>query len=1144
MRFLKKGSRYVVVAAQSAFFALAAMGIAALLTVRALWGDVSMEQVLFHLAVPLEGGIDANLRRVVVFAASCAAAVSALFVLLALYCRVHGKRWASGVLVLAAAALVFFAERDLGVSGYVARQFQSTAIFDGVPAASEVRVDFPGAKRNLLVIHMESIEETFNDAGIMGAALLPELARLQRENVHFEGFRQVRGTEWTTAGMTAAFFGLPLLLPIGPNDYGGYASFLPGAASLFEVLERSGYAMEFLFPNDCSFGGIRNMVATHAPRAVVKDLLWFNRFRGDAEANRGNGWGVRDRYLYERLKEDLALRAAGGRPFAFFLKTVDTHVPDTYYFADPDVHAPERFHDFRDALRASSVMASELVDWIEEQDFAKDLTIVILGDHLWMGSSVAGRPLGDNRAVYNVFINPAVSPESSGARVFSTPDFAPSILEAIGARLPDRRFGIGTSLFSARKTTFEELGEEKYVSELGKNSARYRKFFESSSGTERTALAIESFNDFSSNAAAAVIFPRSELFMRRGGGSFRFVIDNRSSTTISSAADNAVRLRASLFDAEGRAVPGCVNVFDLPRDMPPGDMEWAQGFVPLPEADGTYLLRVEFVTKDGVPAGPEGRSVPMTLAARWLWERAPCGAVQTERAVRDEGVPLAAFPGVMEVYYHGGTLFYKLLDRRLSAGDIFLRGKGVSRGARGRRRSECDSCRWAGAPADGLPPERSETGFSRAGESAARTLCLLPAFRDAALREEENFADYVKKLVSSDYLVLASCSDDFQNSFLLGARGGRVFTAGRGEAPLHFDGERDGLYVDLNAYSAEETAASPSGMRLSLRVSGVEGAAFQRGLNFAVYDTARREFIDRAAFEFHGSFEAIGDLFAGRISFADWAASLVPGSARLIGHKPPDRGIPVERGAVLASWNGGPYVVRYQGEIWFQTPLEQAFKIRLVCGPDGAAREFAPTDCAVSSSFDGVLSRVPESQGWDAAEIGFVTEDGRRFAERADLTPLFLETDFNSYLRRLNNPDYAVFISVLYDGAKRLTETHKKLFAALGLEMSLLGRRRWGYAAVSDGGVKLFEKCDRKRIDATLAASGVEARLVSTGEEAGFESSVTLDGEEFSARSLGMNIVVCDKKEKRVIDSVCFSTFSDFAASRKDARFRRRGDGE
>lgn len=297
-------------------------------------------------------------------------------------------------------------------------------------------------------------------------------------------------------------------------------------------------------------------------------------------------------------------------------------------------------------------------------------------------------------------------------------------------------------------------------------------------------------------------------------------------------------------------------------------------------------------------------------------------------------------------------------------------------------------------------------------------------------------------------------------------------------------------------------------------------------------------------FEFHGSFGAIEDLFAGKISFAEWMASLAPNAARPIGHKPPDRRIPVERGAFLASWNGGPYVVRYQGKIWFQTPWEQAFKIRLVCGPDGAAREFAPTDCAVSSSFDGVLSCVPESEGWDAAEIGFVAEDGRRFAERSDMTPLFLETDFNSYLKRLNNADYAVFISVLYDGAKRLTETHKKLFAALGLDMSLLNHRRWGYAAVSDGGVKLFEKCSRERIDTTITAAGLEARLVSTGEDAGFESSVTLGGEELSAHSLGMNIVVYDKKEKRVIDSVCFSTFSDFAASRKDARFRRYGGGE
>ncbi len=1109
----------------TALFALVTTGIAALWLVRSMWGNVSMEQVLFHLAVPLAGGIDEHLGKLIFFACAGVFVATVLYACLCFFTR--RIRLAAGCFVLAICLLAFFAERDLSVGRWLVQQFQTTAIFDDVPSRSQTGVTFPGTKRNLLLIHMESMEQTFNDAGIMGAELLPELAQLQNKNVYFTGFRQVRGTEWTTGGITAAVMGLPLLLPIGPNDYGGYASFLPSAPSLYDVLDENGYAMEFLFPNDCSFGGIRNLLMTHAPRAVVKDLLWFSRTRSDAESYRGNGWGLRDRYLYERLKEDLLLRASSDRPYAIFLETIDTHGPDTYYFVDPDVHLHEQFHDFRDVLRASSAMTGELIDWIAEQDFAKNLTIVLLGDHLWMGDSVAGHPLGENRATFNVFINPICSPESHEKRIFSTPDFAPTILEAIGAQLPDRRFGIGTSLFSSQKTMIEELGEGNYVSELGKNSPRYREFFTPLPEEKFAADKNFSVDEFSSGAPE-FIFSREKIFLRHVG-TFRFAIDNRSGTTLSSTSENPLRLRASLRD-DSQVV--CETIFDLPRDILPGDIETAEGCVPLPQ-DGNYTLRVELITKDGTPVTPPS-NLPVTVTSNWLWADEIGGLPQDERDVLRSGAPLATFPGITEVYYHGGMIFFKLLDKNLTPDVIILRSGDVSVRVRELRRFENDLFRWAAAPFDGLPAQKFEIGYQRDGASCTTEISLLPALKDASLREETDFASYIKKLVASDYLVLAAKNDDLQNSFLLASRNGKIICAKNGPAPLHFDGEGC-AYLDLNTHSAEETYASPSGMKLSLRANGLEGETVQRGVNFAVYDAERRLFVDRAAFDFDGSFDDLENLFAGNISIEEWT-SRCPSDARLIEHRAVDFKIPFERGAALASWQN-IYAVRYLGRIWIQVPWEQAFKIRLLCGTEGNAEEFAPLDRAVSVSFDGLLCCVPESENWERAEIGFISGDGKKVSAVLDLTTLSLETDFQRYLKKLVNPDYAIFFSVLYAGEKRLTPTHKKLFAKIGLDMSLAAGRHQSYVAALDGGVKICEDSDGKRIEKKFLLDGHNVCLVSTSEDAGFESSIKIDGEEFSDNSLGLNIVVYDKKSKRVIDSVCFSTYSTLAASRKLPQF-------
>ena len=190
----------------------------------------------------------------------------------------------------------------------------------------------------------------------------------------------------------------------------------------------------------------------------------------------------------------------------------------------------------------------------------------------------------------------------------------------------------------------------------------------------------------------------------------------------------------------------------------------------------------------------------------------------------------------------------------------------------------------------------------------------------------------------------------------------------------------------------------------------------------------------------------------------------------------------------------------------------------------------------MSAGFDGVISALT-AQG-PCADVGFIDAQGQKRVQSVDLT-LFLETDFCRYLRRLADPDYVVLISVLDEGARRLTETHRKLFAPLGLDLSLSGKRRWSYAAVSDGGKKIYEECTPGRIDTTVDAAGLKIGLVSTGMEAGSESSVRIDGTEYSAQSLGMNIVVYDKKRRRVVDSVAFNTYADLSASRKDPAFKR-----
>ena len=1097
---MRKGHFLTGLLWRTALFAICASGIATLLLVGHVWGDVSMEQVLFHLAVPLAGGITPELRQLISLHGAAVAFATAAFGTLCFACLKRGRRLADMALLATSVACLAFGQKSLDIVGYTVRQFQTTTIFDDVPGIEARGPSFYGIKRNLLVIHAESLEETFNDADVMGAALLPELVNWQRECLSFKGFRQVHGTSWTTAGVTGAFFGLPLLLPIGENDYSGYESFLPGSLSVFEVLERNGYALEFLFPNNCTFGGIENLVRSHTTKPVLRDLRWFSKFRADAAENHGNAWGLRDHYIFERLKEDIALRASRDRPYAFFVKTVDTHGPDTYYFLDPDVHLRSSFHDFRDVVRASSIMIDELLNWLKEQDFARDLTVVVLGDHLWMGNAIAGRPLGQGREVFNLWINALPRPERDGPRVFTTLDFAPTILEAIGAYLPGRRFGIGTSLFSSRPTLIEQLGEEGLNAELGKSSSRYAQFF------HRPELVARFDAADTSPARVSAEFPADGFFMQQGNGRFHFIVSNDGGSDLSGAT-----FTATVLDADGTPLPRCRSTFPMPRTLMPGDVELVEGGVLLPRHEGFYTLLVQ------LDYGQKEWRVPLQVSRGWLWADAQGAPVPAdERTVLESGAPLAAFPGALEAYCHGGYIYYKLLDSRIADSDLLPAGNVRPRML---RRAGDDSFRWAAAR---LEPDtcKVDVGFNRNEKAQCVKVSLLPALKSLPLREERDLAAYLGKLINSDYLVLVGRNDDVRRPFLWAFRGEETIAAfSSGPAPFHFDGEASGVYIDMNAYGESAIVASNSHLRISLRINGEEYAAAQHGLNFVVYDADLGAVVDCATFRYDGD---PVEMFGGTAT----------APARLLRRKNASM-VPVKRGAPLASWTNGIRAFLRQGRIYTLTPWEHVFSTTLICGDE----RFHPLDRAVAAGFDGVLSCATLPEGAISTRTGYQSDDAAHCVKEIDLTPLWLETDFCRYLKRLDDPDLIVFISVLEEGSNRLTETHRGLFQRLGLDMSLKDHRMHGYAAISDGGHKVIEEVNPKRIDRKLRVDGLNVRMVSTGLNAGYRSSIVINGQETSAASYGMNIVVWDKRAGRVVDSVCFNTFADLTASRKDSRF-------
>ena len=353
-----------------------------------------------------------------------------------------------------------------------------------------VQIVFPEEKRNLITIYVESAETTSMDkanGGIFDVNYMPEMTRIARENISFSHSDKLEGAAiapacgWTIAGLVAETSGLPLRLYVeqggregADNRMDKFSVFMPGATTLGDILKQEGYRTMFMCGSDLTFGGRRVFYTEHGDYEVC-DLLEAWK-RGRIPEDYYVHWGFEDEKLYEWAKEELLLLAEGEEPFHFSMLTADTHSPEGYICRlCPDVYEKE----LENAMLCTSKQLDDFLTWCSEQSFYGQTTIVVLGDHASMAPGFYQKEVLDthsgniDRKVYNAFINADAEPVREEYRLFTTLDFFPTTLAAMGVKIEGERLGIGTNLFSGEQTLAEKYGYDDLFGELEKYSVFY-----------------------------------------------------------------------------------------------------------------------------------------------------------------------------------------------------------------------------------------------------------------------------------------------------------------------------------------------------------------------------------------------------------------------------------------------------------------------------------------------------------------------------------------------------------------------------------------------------------------------------------------------------------------------------------------------
>lgn len=483
------------------------------------WSGLRMDELIFQLKAPIEGTGDGIVMKGVVSSILPAVILTGLFfVFFRLAERMPGGGEQAGsdpsgyegngkkgsgkkdpgkrillagrvmALILLAGALSF-AYKRLDLGGYIRNQMdESRFIEDNYVDPADVAVRFPEKKRNLIYIYLESMEVTYTDTASGGAFTynnIPELTQLSALGEDFSGDagmlnggRVLPGTTFTMGGIFAQTAALPLKVDIGEeftdqrgsfNKMNTQDAFFKKVTNLGDILEENGYRNVFMLGSNATFGGRRLYFGTHGDYEI-DDYVWAME-QGIIPKDYYVFWGMEDEKLFAAARDRLTDLAASDEPFNFSLLTVDTHFEDGYICSLCD---EEQYpgNDYANAIACSSRQVSAFVRWIMEQDFYRDTTIVLCGDHTTMDSDFCRNvPDTYDRKVYTTFINAAAEPSDPGrTRAYTTMDQFPTTLAALGCSIDGDRMGLGTNLFSERDTLIEEYGFDYVTVEMEKRS--------------------------------------------------------------------------------------------------------------------------------------------------------------------------------------------------------------------------------------------------------------------------------------------------------------------------------------------------------------------------------------------------------------------------------------------------------------------------------------------------------------------------------------------------------------------------------------------------------------------------------------------------------------------------------------------------
>lgn len=201
--------------------------------------------------------------------------------------------------------------------------------------------------------------------------------------------------------------------------------------------------------------GIDRFTKSHGYQEIYGSLDWQKKPNLSEDISE---WGLYDNAVFEQAKIKLKEIHSSGKLFNLTIMTIDTHGPSgkvSRFCAQKGAKTLDQI------VECSSEQTADFIKFIINNNYLEDTNIVIIGDHLLMGSALEDKlSKSSNRSIFNKFISD--KPIIKNREEILHFDLFPTILEYINLSVSGNRLGLGYSAISKLdafppKNRYEEM---------------------------------------------------------------------------------------------------------------------------------------------------------------------------------------------------------------------------------------------------------------------------------------------------------------------------------------------------------------------------------------------------------------------------------------------------------------------------------------------------------------------------------------------------------------------------------------------------------------------------------------------------------------------------------------------------------------